>query len=236
MFAEGLDDCTPAEELYWTYKIDLNDDGDYDEIGHTSSVTDSYEVDTHRIHWIVEDRCGNSSMCDYTFEIRNCKAPTAYCKNGLVAELTPMDTTGDGIPDTEMATIWANDFDAGSNHPCKYEVVLSFSSDTTDTRRDYDCDSLINGGVRAVTIWVTDRVSGNVSKCETFVLVQDNNNVDICPANLTGEISGLIRTEGSQGLAECYHCPSAKCPEHRSPQTTTVIMRSTTSLWEAAIV
>ena len=201
LFASAMDDCTPEEELYWTYKIDLNDDGDYDIIGHTSSVTDSYEVDTHRIHWIVEDRCGNSSMCDYTFEIRNCKSPTAYCKNGVVAELTPMDTTGDGIPDAEMATIWAIDFDAGSNHPCGYGVVLSFSEDTTDTRRDYDCDSLANGGVRPVTIWVTDEVSGNVSKCETFVLVQDNNNVDICPQVLRGTISGLVRTEEG-GLVE----------------------------------
>ena len=194
----ATDDCTPANELFWQYRIDLGNDGTWDIYQRDSNtLTRAFPIDTHRIEWQVEDKCGNYVKCDYLFEMRNCKAPTAYCKNGLVVELTPMDTTTppDGVPDVERVTVLASDLDAGSSHVCGYPVVLSFSSDTSDTERVYDCDSL---GIRDVEIWVTDLVNGNTSVCKTTVNVQDNNNVDICPANLTGVIAGAIATDKDQ--------------------------------------
>jgi hypothetical protein len=101
-----------------------------------------------------------------------------------------MDTTGDGIPDAAMDTIWAKDFDAGSYHNCGYRVLLSFSSDTLDTYRVYTCDSI---GHRNVSLWVTD-VNGNTSFCRTFIDVQDNSG--FCPPSLkNSNVDGFVATE-----------------------------------------
>ncbi|MDX2280135.1 MAG: HYR domain-containing protein, partial [Saprospiraceae bacterium] len=38
---------------------------------------------THKIKWFVEDGCGNESICEYTFVVKDCKKPTVVCLNGL---------------------------------------------------------------------------------------------------------------------------------------------------------
>jgi len=186
----AIDDCTPIDELYWRYKIDLGNDGSFDIIEEGSNtLTRSFPADTHRIKWFVEDLCGNETTCEHLFELRNCKSPNAYCKPGVILELTPMDLDGDGTPDTEMAELWASDLDDGSAHECGYGVTFSFSPDTSDKVRWYDCDSI---GLRMVSIYVTDRANGNQSICLTSVTIQDNNSVDVCPQTANGTISGLV--------------------------------------------
>src|SRR5262249_50345815 len=54
----------------------------------TQQSPTSYEIPelphgTHKIKWIVEDGCGNESVCEYMFTIKDCKAPTVVCINGL---------------------------------------------------------------------------------------------------------------------------------------------------------
>lgn len=188
----ALDDCTPRDQLLYRAKIDLDNNGSFDTIREGSStITDFFPAGEHRIKWFVEDLCGNETTCEYTFELRNCKAPLAYCKTGVILELTPMDWDGDGTPDTEMVVLWAKDLDDGSSTECQSDVVFSFSADTTDTNRAYDCDSI---GNRMVTIYVTDRTTGVSSRCITMVTIQDNNNVDVCPQMSNGNITGQITT------------------------------------------
>jgi hypothetical protein len=195
----ALDDCTPRDQLFWTYKIDLGNDGSFDdEQSGSNTLTRSFPADTHRIKWIVEDLCGNEATCEYTFELRNCKAPIAYCKPGAILELTPMDLDGDGTPDTEMAELWASDLDDGSSHECGYGVTFSFSPDTSDNVRWYDCDSI---GLRTVRIYVTDLTNGNQSVCITSVTIQDNNNVNVCPQTLNGSIAGLVADREGRAVA-----------------------------------
>ena len=202
LHAIATDDCTNASDLYWTYKIDTLNDGTFDIIGHSDDATGVYPIGVHRIKWLVEDLCGNQDSCEYLFELRNCKAPTAYCKNGVIAELSGIDVDGDGTLDNEVAEIWASDFDENSGHPCGHEVVLSFSSDTSDKLRVYDCDSLVPP-IRDVTIWVTDKVTGEVSRCRTFVNVQDNNTDDVCGNTLnSGVVSGLLYTETQERIRD----------------------------------
>jgi len=187
--ATATDDCTPADALFWQYFIDLYNDGTVDISGTGNTATVVVPADTHRIRWIVEDKCGNTSDCSYTFELRNCKAPTAYCMAGVVYELDSADSNGDGIADTVWVKARPTDIDMGSSHPCGYPVALSFSADTTDTLRIFNCDSV---GLRTVEMWVTDLVNGNTSKCVVTVDVQDNNGR--CPSPLKGTIAGTIRT------------------------------------------
>lgn len=195
-----IDDCTPRDRLYIEAKIDLDNDGSFDTIRlDGNSVTGLFPAGIHRIKWLVEDLCGNETTCEYLFELRNCKAPLAYCRTGAILELTPMDLDGDGIPDAEMAELWASDLDDGSTAECNKGVVFSFSADTADKVRMYDCDSI---GNRAVTIYVTDRVTGVSSRCRTMVTIQDNNNVNVCPQTLTGTISGFVTTPSDDSVME----------------------------------
>lgn len=178
--AEAHDDCTPAEELFNSYEIDLDSDGriDYSGIGIGFRIDASgfYKLGTHRIKYIFEDKCGNKAVCEKTFEIVNVKLPSAYCKKGLAVSLVPMDLNGDGNPDTEMVTVWAADFDQGSFHPCGYDITLSIGRDSSVHSVTYDCK---NVGRNTVLLCATAS-NGTQDCCETFIEVQDNNSVDIC--------------------------------------------------------
>ena len=126
----ATDNCT--EDLKWTYSIDVNNNGSFDPgltftgIGNSIDASGSYPVGSHRILYSFEDKCGNVESCEQLFDIVNCKAPTPYCLNGLAVDLMPVDEDGDGEVDGGMVELWANDFDAGSFHPCGYQVYLSF--------------------------------------------------------------------------------------------------------------
>lgn len=180
LVSEATDVCTPQEELVWEYHIDLYRDGieDYSDLGIGGHIDASghYPLGKHSIRYVFEDRCGNRSVCTGFFEILNCKPPVAYCKVGLSGSLVPMDLNGNGSVDSELLTIWAKDFDQGSYHPCGYPVTFSFGSDTTVKSVTYDCDSL---GRRQVKLCVTAS-NGKQDCCNTYIDVQDNNNVSFC--------------------------------------------------------
>lgn len=192
LIAEAIDDCTPGEDLIWHLQIDYFDDRiiDKDSAGRGELIDASgdYPIGRHRIKYSFEDLCGNKGTCTTYFEIINCKLPIAYCLNGIAVDLMPQDTNNDGRDDWGMIEIWAEELDLGSFH-CNEEITFSFSRDTTDKARMYDCDSL---GMRPVNMYVTDRVTGNQTFCSTFVVIQDNNNA--CPMTMTSQamIAGIV--------------------------------------------
>jgi hypothetical protein len=55
---------------------------------------------THKIKWFVEDGCGNETICEYTFVVKDCKKPTVVCINGLSVNIMP----------TKMVALWDTDF------------------------------------------------------------------------------------------------------------------------------
>ena len=191
--ASATDDCTPTGELVWEYLIDLDRDGDYDivksGIGGSIDASGRYKLGNHRIKFVFEDKCGNKIAREKNFVIKNCKAPTPYCINGVAIDLMPIDTDGDGTADAGMIEVWASDVDQGSYQACGNRVTLSFSSDTSIKSLTFTCPAAQHD----VELWVTDVETGEQSFCRTFIDVQDNNKV--CDGNnLTGTISGLVHT------------------------------------------
>lgn len=190
LVATGEDDCTPLNQLVWEYHIDFNQDhredvSDYG-VGSTINASGFYPLGKHTIKYVFEDKCGNKAVCERTFEIINKKPPTAYCIAGLAVSLVPMDLNGNGSVDAELVTVWAKDFDQGSYHPCGYPLTYSIGRDTSVKSVTYDCDSI---GRRLVTLCVTAS-NGTQDCCNTFIDVQDNNNIDLCncvkfPPNVT---------------------------------------------------
>ncbi len=186
LIVTATDDCTEESNLSWRYEVfagqlglgpdpSLNnpiivESGE----GGMADASGKYPIGTHLIRWTFFDRCGNATTCNQPFTIQNCKAPTAYCINGLAVDLMPVDSDFDGNVDFGMVELWASDFDAGSHHPCGYEVFLSFSADTADKNILFDCTNL---GANDVDLWVS--VVGhdgilNQSFCTSFIDVQDN--------------------------------------------------------------
>ncbi len=207
----AVDSCTDASNLRWKYSVyagDLGvgpqsftypiaqDSGD----GNIANASGEYPIGTHIVRWTFFDRCGNATTCDQEFTIANCKAPTAYCINGLAVNLMPMDLDGDGEPDFAMVELWASDFDAGSHHPCGYEVTLSFSPDSFEPNIVFDCTTR---GDQEVNIWASVvGFDGELiqSFCTSVVNVQDNNNACQGQKPETVDVGGTVFTEDLENV------------------------------------
>jgi hypothetical protein len=191
LVATATDDCTPGAELAWEYLIDYNNNGSFDRVvsgvGSVIIASGRHPLGRHKIKYVFEDKCGNKTAIERLFTIINCKAPTPYCINGVAIDLMPIDTNRDGRIDWGMIEVWASDVDQGSYGACKNPIVLSFSSDTNNRSRIFDCNTL---GQRTVELWVTDRLTGQQAFCRTFIEVQDNQRA--CGRTLTGTINGLV--------------------------------------------
>ncbi len=200
------DDCTPQQDVQWHYEITYADGTILNGTGPDASG--EYPLGTHVITWTALDRCGNFDTCSHEIRVVNEKLPIPICINGLSVDLNPMDLDNDGTIDAEMSTLWAEDFNKDSYHQCGYDVVVSFSTDITDTSLVLDCDEL---GIESVDMYVTViDASGNPyldlngdplqSYCTTFVEVQDNNDADVCPDVTDPSISGRITLEDGSVL------------------------------------
>ena len=114
----ATDDCTPVDELTWSYEIDLDNDGDVEDSGSGNDASDTYAVGTHKITWRVEDHCGNYDEVSYLFDVVDCKNPTPYCLSDITTVIMPTSGT---------IEIWAKDFDRGSTDNCTSEDDLIFT-------------------------------------------------------------------------------------------------------------
>jgi hypothetical protein len=217
--ATGSDVCT--DQLRWSFRIDANNDGSFESglsksgLGNAIDAKGTYPIGTHRIQYVFEDRCGNASSCEQLFTIKNCKAPTPYCLNGLSTTLMPVDTNNNGIPDLGMVSIWATDFDNGSAHVCpRYTVALSFEPITANADgtprvvngRTYTCDSIRTTTRKDVRIYVAaidpngkvvldDQNRVVQDYCSTFITVQDN--FRVCGTAGRIVVNGSVMTENS---------------------------------------
>ena len=187
---QGMDDCTM--DLDYSWRIDVDADGTYEDYGSGYNIQGVYPVGDHIIEWLVQDLCGNETYCHQPLKIENNKTPQAICVYGLSVDLNPMDLDGDGAIDNEMVVLWASDFNKESFQPCGNDIAVSFSADINDTSLELDCDDL---GIYFVELWVTDLSTGLYAICETFVDVQDNNNVEFCTGGGGVRVAGTIKTE-----------------------------------------
>lgn len=155
---------------------------------------------THKIKWFITDGCGNNNEYEYTFTVKDCKAPTVVCLNGLSVNIMP----------TGMITLWASDFLQYTEDNCtpanqlrigirKCGTGTGFPVDANGnpiTTVTFDCNEL---GNQCVELWSID-AAGNADYCETYVLVQDN--FGSCTGNPVVMISGALKTEMNEGVEE----------------------------------
>lgn len=163
-----------------------------------SHMTPELPYGKHKIKWIVEDGCGNNQVCEYQINVKDCKPPTIYCRNGLSVNMMP----------TGMVVLFASYFIEGALDNCtpKEQLIYAIRKSGTGTgfpvdaqgnpitQLTFDCTEL---GLQLVEVWVKDK-AGNADFCRTYLLVQDNS--DACGPKAS--ISGALKTEMGSGLQE----------------------------------
>ncbi|TAD93168.1 MAG: HYR domain-containing protein, partial [Bacteroidetes bacterium] len=85
--------------------------------------TNCLPVGAHRVTYVVEDNCGNTSTCTFRLTVADYIPPTAACDEYTVASITwddPFDcyTPADGCDGAGVAWIRATTFDDGSTDNC----------------------------------------------------------------------------------------------------------------------
>jgi hypothetical protein len=155
---------------------------------------------THKIKWFITDGCGNNKEYEYTFTVKDCKAPTVVCLNGLSVNIMP----------TGMVTLWDTDFLQYTEDNCtptgqiktairKCGTGTGFPVDGNGnpiTNVTFTCADL---GTQCVELWAID-AAGNADYCETFIIVQDN--LGSCGSNPVPVIAGALKTETLEGVEE----------------------------------
>jgi hypothetical protein len=150
---------------------------------------------THKVEWIAKDNCGNQSICKYDFIVKDCKAPTVVCINGLSVNIMP----------TGMITFWATDFVKSVEDNCTPNNLLKIAIRKAgtgsgfpafNTSVTFDCNEI---GQQFVEIWAED-ACGNADFCQTYIIVQDN--IGACTP--PGPVSGKIATEAQTPLSKVH--------------------------------
>ena len=163
-------------------------------------VTPELPHGTHKIKWFLTDGCGNNKEYEYTFTVKDCKAPTVVCLNGLSVNIMP----------TGMITLWASDFLQYTEDNCtpagqlkigirKCGQGTGFPVDNNGnpiTSVNFLCTEL---GTQCVELWSID-AAGNADYCETYVIVQDN--LGNCPSSDHINVAGALKTEMTDGVEE----------------------------------
>ncbi len=175
---QAIDDCNEPHELKYNYSIDFSDDGSMDLTGTGATVDADVPMGMHRIYWEVTDGCANKTACDYLFSVVDCQKPTAVCQAPYL-EIT--DTSNLAV------TLLAIDLDGGSSDNCSPDDALhfSFSTDTADTLRVFECPHI---GFNDLELWVTDK-TGNQGFCQVKVEVQAFNSTCSDNAIVSGQIA-----------------------------------------------
>ncbi len=169
-----------------------------------------FPIGQHALEVKVSDGCGNSTVRIIPFEVIDCKAPTPICINGVTVTLMPTepgtDADGDGDEDTGAMVLWASDVIASPITDCtpgiSYAIYRAadveaaggpgtFVPDANDTDIIFTCDDDLN---TVIYVYAIDGAN-NFDFCETYVLVQRNNEMTSCEETEgEGMLSGAIVT------------------------------------------
>ncbi len=167
MMIEGLgtDDCTPVDELVWTYQLDLLSDGqEIPLIPETNGRVLGRLLDAgiYVLTWTATDGCGNTTIARQNIAIDDNVAPDAIC--GFVVR--DMDSTN-------IITVLASELDNGSSDNCGEElsILIRRAGDNSSPAEsiEFTCADL---GVNDVELWVMDNM-GNQDMCPAQVDIRD---------------------------------------------------------------
>lgn len=188
----ATDDCTPDNQLEYSYTIDYGDDGSVEVSQDGRDASGVYPTGTHRVTFSVIDQCENVSQCSAVITVIESVAPTPICHGEVI---TVLDENG-------QAEIWATDFNLKSEDNCDgFDLTYSFNAEGNQPSLAFDCDDILNGVAEEIelNLYVFD-ASGNSDFCTVILELQDSPTTDACEDNGMGNIQGRIVNENLEGL------------------------------------
>jgi hypothetical protein len=194
--ASATDVCTPVNELQWSYVVNLEDGREIAGTGNDASGP--YPEGTHRVDFTVFDRCGNSNVTGYVFEVITKTEPVMICFNKLSTSLVLMDTSSNGQgPAVALSMLTPEMFNNDSYHPCFDTDELEFSFDTLpgDTLLTLDCSNLLSDTV--VNMYGIDP-NGSYNFCKVTISVLDT--LEHC--NLRVGLVGRVVTQDDRNIMD----------------------------------
>ncbi len=141
-----------------------------------------FAVGTHTVVFTATDVSGNIQTKSITVVVKDGTAPTAVCINGVSASLQPS-----GFVVVTTAQFNNNSYD---NCPgllnLKIQRLDKLPLQTPSNTLTYDCADADGATQHPVKLFVTDP-AGNVSTCETYIIIQENvqPTITLCPSNKT---------------------------------------------------
>lgn len=165
-----LADCAPDSELVVINTLNPA-------LG--ANVTGVYAVGSHIITFTATDKCGNSATKSIKLVVKDATLPTAVCINGISVALQ-----SGGLVSIGVNQIDDNSFD-NCGDPLGLQVQRLDPLGPIGNTVTFNCNDADGVTHHPVRLFVTD-LHGNVSNCQTFVVVQDNVAPTItCPPNDT---------------------------------------------------
>lgn len=155
---------------------------------------------THKIRWFVSDACGNETVCEYLFTVKDTKAPTVLCDNSLAINLFGLSGT---------ATLWASDILLYTEDNCTPNDYLQLSVRREGSGAGFPLDANGNPivslgfdcfdlGTQTVELWSRDK-AGNAGSCTATVMISNNNGAN-CGDVFGNSLSGYIKTELNEAV------------------------------------
>ncbi|MEO0338871.1 MAG: T9SS type A sorting domain-containing protein, partial [Bacteroidota bacterium] len=174
----------------------------------------------YRVEIIADDQCGNESTIDYFLEVVDCSPPGLLCRDGLVAELVPLeegtDIDGDGDEDLGAIEVWVSDLLASESFDeCSGPVEYSINRegempDINQKALMLTCD---DGDLLNVEVYAWDGADNpfntqadgteggpNSDFCRTFIRIQDNAGA-FCNPGAFVEVAGIIQDPSGAPIA-----------------------------------
>jgi hypothetical protein len=155
----------------------------------------------HLLRISVKDQCGNTTVKEFDFRIRDCVKPKANCRNGLTIYLNPS---------TCMATLNAGIINSGSYDNCTssadlvYHLVRTqyddFQISAVDSFIHIDADEV---GTVNVRMWVYDSF-GNKDYCDVDLLVHNFPGTECCDFSTGAALSGRVTSQAQGGIANVH--------------------------------
>jgi len=205
--ARNFDERPVPYNQKWRFALKTSVSGDTSSVGlrwTTEANPNVFELPelpygSHKVRWIVTNSVGAVKTCEKTFVVKDCKAPTLVCLNGLSVNIMP----------TQMIQLWASDFLQYTEDNVtpigqiktgirKTGTGTGFPVDAIGnpiTNVTFNCDEL---GTQSVELWAIDG-AGNADFCETYVIVLDN--LGNC-VNLTDSFQVCAKTACGEGVEE----------------------------------
>lgn len=193
-----------------------------------------FTVGTHIVTFTATDVTGNSQTKTVVVLVKDGTSPTAVCINGVSASLQP----------SGFVVVTTSQFNNNSYDNCpgllnlKIQRLDKLPLQTPSNTLTYDCADADGVTQHPVKLFVTDP-AGNMSMCETYIVIQDNVNptITLCPSDKTVVCTDSLLPSVHGTISVDDNCPgnlsiSYEDLEEPNTDTTNIACYLTKRIWK----